>query len=64
MTFFSHSNYEKSKREVPFLIVLIFKFVNWLMVNDYLTAISYQAFIAKYSYVIHEYAFYWIIRFP
>ena len=35
-----------------FLIVLDIKFVNWLMVNDYLTVIGYQAFIAKYSYVI------------
>ena len=39
-------------RKQNFLIVLDIKFVNWLMVNDYLTVIGYQAFIAKYSYVI------------
>ena len=30
-----------------FLIVFIFKFANWLMVNDYETVISYQASIEK-----------------
>ena len=35
-----------------FLIVFIFKFVNWLILDDYQTVISYQAFIAKYFDVI------------
>ena len=35
-----------------YLTVFIFKFVNWLMVNDYYIVFSYQAFIAKYRYVI------------
>ena len=35
-----------------YLMVFIFKFVNWLMVNDYYIVFSYQAFIAKYWYVI------------
>ena len=34
-----------------FLIVFIFNFINWLMVNDYWTVFSQQAFIAKYLYV-------------
>ena len=39
------------------LIVLIFKFGNRLMINDYrkmntVTVISYQAFTAKFSYII------------
>ena len=49
--FFSFKLWE-SKMWNSFLIVLDIKFVNWLMVNDYLTVIGYQAFIAKYSYVI------------
>ena len=35
-----------------FSIVFIFKFVNWLIANDYYIVISYQVFIAKYLYVI------------
>ena len=30
-----------------FLIVSVFKFVNWLMVNDYYIVFSYRAFIAN-----------------
>ena len=54
-----------------FLIVFIFNFVNWLMVNHYLTVISYQAFIAKYLNVgsaklralcAHILACFWCLR--
>ena len=55
--FFFSFKWPENKMRNSLLIVLIFKFGNRLMINDYrkmntVTVISYQAFTAKFSYII------------